>query len=36
MTKSEIYEDAQSKIVDGSKFYSVSNYQDAQSKIVDG
>ena len=36
MSESEVYEDAQSKIVDGSKFYSVSNYQDAQSKIVDG
>ena len=33
MSESEIYEDAQSKIVDGSKFYNVSNYQDAQSRI---
>jgi len=36
MSESEIYEDAQSKIVDGSKFNDVSNYQDAQSRIVDG
>ena len=36
MSESEIYEDAQSKIVDGSKFYNVSNYLDAQSRIVDG